>query len=389
MMRTEQAAILHGTHHRYAWGSTQSIQDFCELEQDGLPLAEVWFGAHPSAPSLVAHGDELVPLDHVIQEDPEGNLGEVQRAYGDSLPFLVKLLAPQQAVSLQVHPNRTQAELGFAKEEQQGVPLGSAERSFVDRNHKPEMVIAITDFEGLVGFRHSSQIAESLAGAHMNPFAQRLLELLREERLSEAFAALLRAEPHQVSYLVDELLVNRAGDAAIEKVRQLTATYPSQDPGLLASMFLNIVRLKPGEAVFVGAGVPHSYQGGLAAEVMANSDNVIRAGLTKKFVDVDGLLSTVDFDSAAARVLSVHPANPYFEIPVPDFSVALLHNDATLAQSSPRIALALSKGVRIQSGVTTLELDRGQAAFVPASVGALRISGGTTLVAGVGGTSKG
>lgn len=375
---------LQGVQRHYAWGSTTDIQTFCSLPIDGEPLAEVWFGAHPSAPSTIRYGDQAgMPLDRYIERDPASTLGPAHHRFGDTLPYLVKLLAPAQAVSLQVHPTVLQAEIGFEKENRAEVPLDSPARSFVDRNHKPEMVIALTPFEGLVGFRPASEVADTVSIASRDPLATTLLPLLRRKRLADAFSAVMAAEPSSVHALTSKLAEHSREDPALQRLAELSDIYDLDDPGLIASLFLNAVRLEPGEAVFVNAGVPHSYQRGLAAEVMANSDNVLRAGLTRKHVNVRELVATVEFESRRPSVQTPDVDGRY-EVPIDDFVPSLIVDADTLDNASPTIVLALSDNVTVEADGTALPLQRGHACFVPADSGPITVSNGPALVTAAG-----
>lgn len=392
---------ITGIPHGYAWGSRSAIQAFLGLPEDGKPLAEVWYGAHPSAPALVQlPADGSVPLDAFIAQDREGTLGPtLAESPGGALPFLLKLLAPGSPVSLQVHPTLENGRRGFAREEALGIPLDSPLRSFKDANHKPEMVYALTAFEGLVGFRPASAVREALTPFRSSPM-RALQEAASEsgngpDEVRRTFEAALALSPAQVDEVVEEAedlaSASPAGPSnAYATVLELARSFPS-DPGVVASMLLHRVVLQPGDAVFVGDGVPHAYLSGLCAEIMANSDNVLRAGLTGKHIDVAALLENADFSRTEPHILrgsadsgAVTRVSP----PVAEFVLTRVAGSAepvTLASAGPRIALAVQGRVSLEGRAGgTLDLQQGQAAFVPDSAGALTVTGpGSVVIAGV------
>lgn len=266
---------LEGHVKTYDWGSTSAIQRFAGLGEVGAPLAEVWFGAHPSGPSHVAgRGD----LDDLLRHEPRLLGDDVADRFGE-LPFLMKLLAPGRAVSLQVHPSLERARDAFGGE-------GTGAATFVDANHKPEMIFALTSFDGLVGLRpFADAIAVLRASCHpVLDGAASAAESAGD--LRPALRVLAGSSAGEVRSVVAALSERRSEQAAFATLAELAEQYPD-DAGPLVSLVLDRVSLEPGDAVFVDSGVPHAYISGLAVEIMANSDNVFRLGLTSKEVDVD------------------------------------------------------------------------------------------------------
>ena len=381
---------------RYAWGSTTAIQDVLRTVPDGLPLAEAWFGAHPSAPAQIVDG---AALDAFIAADPTYALGEgVAARFGAHLPYLLKLIAADAPLSLQVHPDIERARAGFAAEEAAGIPLGAPERNYKDCNHKPELVYALTRFDAMVGFRAPRRAAELLTGLDV-PLAARLQEILVADPTSAgvraAFSWLLAAETRPSASDVDAFAAacaRRLEDGSPSPrtdrtVMRLAAAYPG-DPGAATSVLLNPVTLRPGEALFVPAGAVHAYLGGLAVEIMANSDNVLRAGFTGKHIDTDELLATLD--TVAAPPIRIAPERVFtsteiFYAPVDDFelSVTRLTDEGTtrIPGRGPRVIVCLEGEVEVHGEFDgTLVLERGQAAFVPAADGPLTARGDGVLV---------
>lgn len=387
---------LAGTARDYAWGSATAIPELLGRAATGEPLAELWFGAHPSGPSVSE--DDGEPLTRIIAADPEGTLGaDVIARFGQELPYLVKLIAAARPLSLQVHPNVGQARAGYATEDEAGVALDAPERSYKDRNHKPELVFALTPFEAMCGFRAPRRAAELFADLDA-PLATAVSALLRADPspsgVCAAFTSLLSPDTRPSADDVDALakacekrLANGStSPRADATVVLLQDAYPG-DPGVVASLLLNPVSLQPGEALFVPAGGVHAYLNGLAVEIMASSDNVLRAGLTGKHIDVPALLDTVDYVAAppirpAPEVF--HGSTRVFYAPVDDFelSVTSLEDDAAhpLPGRGPRILICLDGEVRVSSVMESVALERGQAVFVGASEGALTVKGGGTLV---------
>ena len=376
----------------YDWGSTSAIPAFLGTEPDGRPVAEVWMGAHPSAPSWTG-GRSLLEM---IESDPEGMLGErVTREHGARLPFLFKILAASRPLSLQVHPNREQAAAGFARENAASIPLAAPERSFHDDQHKPELILALTRFEGLCGFRSPRRVLELLEPLG-GPLADTVREVLLDDPtptgMQTAFEGVLAARgcvsPEQIEETVkgcEAQLVTGFGDhRAYGTVVALAHWYPG-DPGAVASLMLNRFTLEPGESAFVGAGVVHAYLAGLGLETMASSDNVLRAGLTRKKIDVAALLEcTVYDDGPVVRPTPVpgrggQPAT--IRADVEEFALALAapargHGPQYVTQDGPRVAVCTSGslGLRAADG-SELALTKGESVFVPHSAGRLEVRG--------------
>ncbi len=379
----------------YDWGSTDALPDLLNVP-GGQPVAEAWFGAHASAPSVVDGG---AGLDALIAADPAAALGQdVVVRFGPQLPYLLKVIAAVQPLSLQVHPTRSRAAEGYAREDAAGVPVESAIRNYRDLNHKPEMAYALTRLEAMVGFRAPRRAAELLVGLD-SPLAaglrERLVERPDAHGMRAAFEWLMAPDTRPGADALAEFAVAcasrvHAGSPSPRTDRtviRLHALYPD-DPGAVTSVLLNPVTLRPGEALFIPAGAVHAYLEGTAVEIMANSDNVLRAGLTSKHVDLPELLDNLD--SVAAPPIRIAPEHVFthtdvFYAPVDDFELSvttLLRDSPTRVPGrGPRILLCLEGNVRVcdAQGVE-LELARGQSAFVPAGDGALTASGDGTLI---------
>ncbi|MFF5160664.1 mannose-6-phosphate isomerase, class I [Streptomyces sp. NPDC000348] len=373
---------LDNTIRPYAWGSTTAIPRLLGTEPTGEPQAEMWMGAHPGAPSRTERGT----LVEVIDADPERELGPDSVArFGPRLPFLLKLLAAGAPLSLQVHPDLARAKEGYADEERRGVPVTAPHRNYKDANHKPELICALTEFDGLCGFRDPRRAAELLDGLgvdSLKPYVDLLHAHPEEAALREVLTAILTADPEEMARTVTETAAacDRLG-GAYAPYADIAHHYPG-DPGVIAAVLLNHVRLQPGEALFLGAGVPHAYLDGLGVEIMANSDNVLRCGLTPKHVDVPELLRIVRFEAGDPGVLRPE-AGPdgeeVYETPIDEFRLSRYvlpaggaAHDLTL--TTPQILLCTAGSVRAGEH----ELTPGASVFVPSGEKA-EVSGTGTL----------
>jgi mannose-6-phosphate isomerase len=388
----------------YAWGSTTAIPDLLGLPATSEPLAESWMGAHPSAPSRATTVDGEIGLDALIAADADALLGPgVVARFGTTLPYLLKILAAHSPLSLQVHPDIDQARRGYAAEDALGLPVDAPHRNYRDSNHKPELIYALTSFEALCGFRAPQESAVVLTGLDA-PLAKRLFDLLTAqpsyEGIRAAFTHLLepgtRPTPREVGEVVEACAARLAAGSPSPRadsiVVLLADAYPG-DPGVVTSLLLNAVTLQPGEAMYVAAGVVHAYLHGMGIEIMASSDNVLRAGLTPKHVDMAELLSTVDY--APAPPTRIEPevqdsATRVFHAPVDDFELSVTAVDDDLAHplpgGGPRILLCLDGDLIINSSgdgnipLGEISLRKGESLFAPASDRELTASGRGTLV---------
>ncbi|MFJ9829752.1 mannose-6-phosphate isomerase, class I [Streptomyces sp. NPDC101160] len=361
---------LVNTVRPYAWGSTTAIPELLGVAPTGEPQAEMWMGAHPGAPSRTDRG----PLNELIDADPARELGPATvEKFGPHLPFLFKILAAGAPLSLQVHPDLAQARAGFAAEEATGLPVDDPRRNYRDANHKPELICALTEFHGLCGFRDPVEAADTMAALGVDalkPYVDVLHAHPEEAALREVLTALLTADPAEIAHTVAEAAhaAARLGGAHAPYA-QIAHHYPS-DPGVLAAMLLNLVTLQPGEALYLGAGVPHAYLDGLAVEIMANSDNVLRCGLTPKHVDVPELLRVVRFEPREPGILRPEASvtgEELYDTPVDEFRLSRYVRaegaaPTDLTAPTPQILLATAG----RPSVGDLTLGPGESVFVPA-----------------------
>ena len=378
----------------YPWGTCTAIAD---LQGRPVPApgpeAELWMGAHPSAPSGVDRAGST--LDAVIAADPDRELGpECAKRFSGRLPFLLKVLSAEQALSIQVHPSRAQAEAGLAAENERGLAPGDPRRNYVDDWPKPELLYALTPFEAAAGLRSPADAADllrALAVDQLQPLADQLSAATGASAMADALASVL--EWPDPAELVAAVLAacarlaparGRYAEACAATVR-VAEDHPG-DLGLVALLLMRHVLLQPGQAVFMPAGGLHAYLRGTGIELLANSDNVVRAGLTGKHIDVPELLKLLD-PAVSVPVLSpcVLPDGiTWFDTPAPEFRLYLLdltRPPVTLAGHGPRILLCLDGACVLRSASgETLELRRGASCFISAADAPVHATGSVRLV---------
>lgn len=371
----------------YDWGSRTAIQDlFGFANQAQQPQAEVWMGTHPNGCSMVKQGSTHVSLSELIKQDPSAFLSQsTAKTFGD-LPFLFKILAADKALSIQVHPNKQDAELGYAKEQEQGVPLSAFNRNYKDANHKPELVYALTEYQAMNGFRPFDEIIAEFRLCNIpeiNGYLEQFERNPNQDGLCHFFVEILSMKDARKLNAVDHLLSYAAMNQArpvYALILDLAEQYPN-DVGLFAPLLLNVITLKPGEAMFLCARTPHAYIKGTGLEIMANSDNVLRAGLTPKHMDVEELVKCTDFVPKPINTLltqaEISGCEHHFPVPVQDFQFSVFQapKEQRVEMSSAEILMPIDADVTLlaQSG-ETLVLGKGQSAFIPAYVGTYRLS---------------
>lgn len=389
---------LANTVRPYPWGSVTALPELMGVPADGTPQAELWMGAHPGAPSRVVRAGEERALDAVIEADPPGELGEaVVRRFGPRLPFLVKLLAADAPLSLQVHPDRARAAAGFARENERGIPLDAPHRTYRDAQHKPEMIVALGPFEGLCGFRpplECADLLESLGAAGPARYAAVLRSRPQEQALREVFTAFLSGAAGPVREVARALeeAARRPGPwrEACAAYAGIARAHPG-DPGVVAALMIRHVRLEPGAGLFLGAGVPHAYLRGLGVEIMAASDNVLRCGLTAKHVDVPELLRVVRFAAPPVPVVRPVPSaggEEVYPAPADEFRLSRIRlrpdGPAHLPdRAGPQVLVCTSGLARLTGARRELVLRAGRSAYVPAGEQVAVSGEGTVFRAGV------
>jgi mannose-6-phosphate isomerase len=358
-------------------------------------------GAHPSAPSGVERAGVRTTLDAVIAADPAGELGAACAArFGARLPFLLKVLGVEKALSIQVHPSREQAEAGYRAENERGLAPGDKSRNYVDDWPKPEILCALTRFEALAGMRTPADAAALLRALDVRELAP-LADALAGaswSALTRALATILTWPAAGRGALVAsvvsgcERVAAGGGEyaAACAAIARLAGEHPG-DLGIVASLLLRYVVLQPGEAIFMPAGGPHAYLRGTGVELLANSDNVVRAGLTPKHVDVPELLKLTD-PTARVPVIEPRPLGggvSVYDSPAPEFRLyraALGPGAVTLPGAGcARVGLCAEGTATLSAGSGALKVAKGDSCYLPARDGAVTASGPAVLfIAGSG-----
>ena len=368
----------------YDWGSHDSLTTLFGIPNpQGNPQAELWMGAHPNGCSEVTLAGSVQKLSTVIDAAPAAALGDATFARFGGLPFLFKVLCAEKALSIQVHPSKAQAEAGFAKEEAAGIDIKASNRNYKDPNHKPELVFALTRYQAMNGFRAipailalfdamalpalaelTAALRQSQDEAGLQHFFHQLL-ILCGERKDEALAGLLA------------YAANHQDEETFALITSLATQYPG-DVGLFSPLLLNVVTLQPGQAMFLDACTPHAYVRGTGLEIMANSDNVLRAGLTPKYIDVAELLDCTRCLPKPDDQILLAPrcdgAVQHFDVPVPDFTFSVYPaGEHQLTTASAEILFAIDGTVHLKQGEQSLRLEKGQSAFIPAATGSYQL----------------
>ncbi|MET9231923.1 mannose-6-phosphate isomerase, class I [Lentzea sp. NPDC003310] len=378
--------LLHNAVRPYAWGSRTAIAELLGKEVPAPhPEAELWMGAHPGDPSRVrgADGVERTLLD-LLTADPQGQLGpRVAQRWGSRLPFLLKVLAAEEALSLQAHPSAAQAAEGFAAEEKRLVPFDSPVRNYKDPSAKPELVCALTEFHALAGFREPSRtvsLLRTLDAPALAPYTEMLVAQPDSSGLRALFTMLITLPQTSLSVLLPQVLdacvlhVKEHGEFDLEcrTILELGESYPG-DAGVLAALLLNRIVLQRGEAIHLPAGNLHAYLRGTGIEILANSDNVLRCGLTPKHVDVPELLRVLDFTCGDMEVLlgeEVQPGVRVYRTPAPEFELSRvdLTGETRLHHDGPQIMICTEGAVVLTNARGEgLKLARGESVWLPAS----------------------
>ncbi len=392
--------LLQNPVRHYAWGSHQAIPELLgQPFPSPRPYAELWISAHPAASSQVIVDHRAVPLCKLIASEPETYLGtKVVQRFGPRLPFLLKVLAADSPLSLQAHPSLAQAERGFSREQAAGIAVDASHRNYRDQNHKPEILCALEPFSALCGFRELSELGglfDALGSTAGRDLWRSANAANTTERRKALLSALLRLDQVRARELVEATV--RLAEQALSDTRfnvldresaalvlELSRLYPG-DVGIVTALLLERVELTPGQALFLGPGQLHSYLRGVGVELMASSDNVLRAGLTVKHIDVEELLAVLDFtnnDQARVAHHDPRPGETLYPVPVDDFELRRLTVATTLDCQvfGPELLLCTSGAANVSTwGGDTFVLSRGQAAFVAASAEAYRLEGTSVI----------
>lgn len=373
---------LTGSMQHYVWGGKHYIPALLNLtEHPDQHYAEWWLGAHNSSPSLVEIDGQHVPLTEFLAKNPTA-LGSQSRAvFGNELPYLLKILDVEKPLSIQLHPTKKQAEIGFAAENAKGIDLKDPKRTYKDNNHKPEMMIALSDFWLLHGFKTKAKIIDTLK---TRPSLTALCDKLVAQDLHEFYAEIMQAEQtqlaawlhpiidaNQAAYSKGELALDNPDYWVLYTMEAMGISADKLDAGLICFYLFNIVHTKKGEGIFQDAGIPHAYLRGQNIELMACSDNVIRGGLTPKHVDISELLKVVDCREVEPEIIPPAPQNQRaftYSTPAKDFAlenIVFRRNEQHQSKvSSAAILFVMQGSLKISENSTALLLKQGESAFI-------------------------
>jgi mannose-6-phosphate isomerase len=380
--------LLDNPVRAYAWGSRTVIPDLLGQEVPSAhPQAELWFGAHPADPSYLVHADGgRTSLLDALRAEPRQLLGDGRSERWDgTLPFLLKVLAADEPLSLQAHPSLEQAKAGYAREDAAGISRDATDRNYRDANHKPELICALTEFHALVGFRDPAATVRLLCALDVPELAKHA-ELLAAQPDADGLRALFTTWITLPQAVLDTLVpalqqgcVGLAGSdeefsTEARTALELSERYPG-DAGVLAALLLNRVTLEPGEALYLPAGNLHAYLSGAGIELMANSDNVLRGGLTPKHVDVPELLRVLDFTATPPPIVSGKPDGDWVRYDTQAEEFLLRRCDGVVEpggpvpvpDSGPRILLCTAGAACVSSLSGELEIGRGASVWLGAT----------------------
>ncbi|MBC8033861.1 MAG: mannose-6-phosphate isomerase, class I [Chitinophagaceae bacterium] len=368
---------ISGKIQHYQWGGYHFIPSLLHLvNEENKPFAEYWLGAHDNAPAQLAT-ESGITLNAYIQQHPEVLGAQVSSRF-KRLPYLLKVLDVHDMLSIQVHPSKDAAVSEYARENNAGIPLAAGHRNYKDDNHKPELMVALSDFWLLHGFKPEAAILETIG---LVPEFDFMLPLFREGGYKKLYGVLMEMEQDDVNRILQPLLerIVAAYDTDYLKKESphfwaaraaLTFNTPDRiDRGIFSVYLLNLVHLKEGEAIFQEAGVLHAYLEGQNMEIMANSDNVLRGGLTPKHIDVKELMKHVDFNATNPAIIKgedIGDGEEVFQSPAPDFRLSRFtpkgHAIYLIHLTTTDIFLAMEGTVLMKSGGTALLLKAGEAA---------------------------
>lgn len=373
---------LKGKVQNYVWGGYDFIPSLLGFENTKhVPCAEYWMGAHPSASSEVIEGDSIVSLHQLIRQDPATLITQKVFLQFGELPYLFKILDVKDMLSIQVHPSKTEAAKGFEAEEKAGIPIGAPNRNYKDRNHKPEVMVALSEFWLLHGFKQKSSLEKVLQ--EIFEFKV-LLPLFRKEGYKSLYQMVMEMDQREVDNMLGPLVrreLRRKANNELTKEQPgwwVCKLFEGQteianiDKGVFSIYFFNIVKVRKGEAVFQGAGVPHAYLEGQNVELMANSDNVLRGGLTSKHIDVPELMKHTLFEGVTPVVMkgqSSGAVEKKYPCPVPDFGISKIEMKGDVKygaiSSSLEILIAIEGGCIIKgANSANLVIKKGESVTV-------------------------
>ncbi|MEJ2658233.1 MAG: mannose-6-phosphate isomerase, class I [Desulfobacterales bacterium] len=389
--------LLENIVQEYAWGSYTALPELLGNDSPArVPQAELWMGAHPKAPSMVKWNGKQQSLLELVEKYPKDILGEkVADKFQNRLPYLFKVLAAAKPLSIQAHPSLNQAKDGFERENRLGIPFNAFNRNYKDGNHKPECLCAVSPFWALNGFRKISEMTKLLERI-CPPGIKKTLDFLRQQPDSDGlkhfFNTMMTMDRRSRKRVVDDAVKNaqtvKDENKAYQWMIDLDKEYPS-DIGVFSPVILNLICLEPGQAMFLPAGTLHAYLEGVGIELMANSDNVLRGGLTPKYVDVKELLNVLNFEEHEINILHARRINPCeyrYETHAEEFALSVITVKTDMSYYSPdercvEILLCTEGDAVVANftGNSSVDIKKGMSILIPAAVKKYNIKGDAVL----------
>jgi mannose-6-phosphate isomerase len=397
---------IKGAIQNYAWGGKEFIPKLMKLQNaDSQPFAEVWLGAHQRGTAQLNVDGKEISLKDFLEKNPEALGEKVINKFGKRLPYLFKVLDVKKMLSIQTHPTKKAAEVGFAREEKAGISITAFNRNYKDDNHKPEVMVAMTEFWLLHGFKSLEAIEEVLKSVPefkmLLEYYQRILQKEVDDKLFYFYKNLMEMSQKTVDEILQPLAERLSLDFAVKKLPKNSPDYWAAlafrdnllegghfDRGVFSIYIFNLVCLQKGEGIFQDAGIPHAYLEGVNMELMANSDNVFRGGLTVKHVDVRELLEHVTFEPVIPNVLTgteIDRGVKVYQTPAPDFeltriSLKDLEKYSCKKAMTPETLMVMEGEVMVQSGNDEFRLERGGAFFAVSGSEYTLVSEGTSEI---------
>jgi len=369
---------IKGVVQHYDWGGNSLLPALLNIQDPGnKPYAEFWLGAHEKASSLIIAENKEEKLYEFISENPAAILGNRVKDKFGRLPYLLKLLDVKNMLSIQVHPDKKGAEIGFAAEEQAGIPLNAPHRNYKDDNHKPEIMAALSDFWLLHGFKPAQKAGELLKDQSLKPLHPVIQDYIQDIRL--AYSGIMNMKEEESDRILRPLLdviIPLYHEGKLEKsnpsywAAKAALTFNKGkdiDKGIYSIYLLNLVNVKPGEGIYQGPGILHAYLEGQNVELMANSDNVLRGGLTSKHIDVPELMKHVKFEPVEPKIIAGpdKQGEYIYDSPAEDFQLSLIQKETALHTSSADILLVYSGNAMITTEKKSENIFPGEAVFIP------------------------
>ena len=390
--------ILENKIQKYVWGSKTFIPELMgDISPAEDPQAELWMGSHPKAPSMAILNGDRISLAEWINRDPSGTLGaSVAKKFSNQLPFLFKVIAAEKPLSIQAHPNKEQAKAGFERENQKNIAPHASNRNYRDKNHKPELICALEPLWALKGFREIGDIIsliDSLGASAKGLEMDWLRSQANNCDLKRFFISLMTVERDKQKRLFNEIEAGlkdfSLSGPVFDWIRRLNQEYPL-DIGMLSPLFLNIVQLQPTEAMYIPSGELHAYLEGAGLEIMANSDNVLRGGLTHKHKDIPELLRVLDFTSGVSDILRPSgkgALEAFYPLTAEEFMLSVISLDEEVENyKSPRarsgeimICTDGRADITDQGSGDCLRLSTGTSLFIPAQIEEYLLRGEATI----------